>query len=291
MQKLIPFFIAVAAFIGALFLMRPEERLPLVVAARDLPAGHALVAADLEVRQIPASLAPEAALRDPAGLHGQTLRVARTAGDYLYPDNLGGEDLQLAADERALAIHVSDSAGLAGLLKPGDRVGLTVTFAGQTMAAEEDRQRTGAYAKTLAGGLRVLYISPDFAALDPAESAPPAGESGGFAANGAVRQRKTDGVVVLAVPVDLQVIPYDFLSYGVASESRPVNLIDLLPALDQSRDVALSLALEPKQPRAFTTSGVFLPDLVVAPGPSPTPTETPETPLAVHTPAPSQPLP
>lgn len=284
MKQWIPFFIAALAFSISLLLMRPETRVPVVVAAADLPAGHRLVEGDLAVRDVPVSLAPEDAMDATGSLTGQTLRVPRTAGDALYAAHLGSESLELAPGERAVALHVGDSSGLAGLLKPGDRVGITVTFAGQTLGAEEPA-RSGSYGKVLAGGLRVLYISPDFTALDPLEASPPPG--GGLAPAGAARQRQTEGVVVLAVPVEAQVIPYDFLAYGVASASRPVSLIDLLPALDQSRDVALSLSLEPDVAQAFTTSGVFLPDLVVAPGPSPTPDQTQVS--YATTPTPAQP--
>ncbi len=275
MKKILPIAIAGIVFFFALLLMRPEETVPVVVAAMDLPGGHILTETDLQVRQSPGSAVPTGAVSDPTSLIGKTLSMARVAGDLILPANLGGENLQLAADERAIAIHVSDSAGLAGLLKPGDRVGLTVTFGGQQFGGEEGK--TGAFAKNLANGLRVLYISPDFIALDPASSVP-ASSGGGFSGGGgATRQRKSDGVIVLAVPTGMQIVAYDFLSFNTESQTRTVSLVDLLPALDQSKEVALSLLLEPKDPAAFSTSGVFLPDLVIEPGP--TPTAGPGTPV------------
>ncbi len=72
--------------------------------------------------------------------------------------------------------------------------------------------------------------------------------------------------MVLAVPVDARVILYDFLLHNQESEARWVYLVDLLPALDASGEVSLSLVLEPKNPADFTTSGVFLPDLLVLDG-------------------------
>jgi len=278
MKKLIAAAAAIVVFVIALILMRPEGTVPLPVAAVGLPQGHRLTETDIQMKQLPKSAMPEGAIADPKQLIGQTLRVERSQGDFFYPTSLGGETLELNANERAIAIHVTDAAGLGGLLKPGDRVGVTVTFAGQTFQdgeSEDDDGRTGAYAKLLAGGLRVLYISPDFLALDPAPAAP-SGDA--LAPAGQTRTRKADGVVVLAVPTDLQVILYDFLAIGAESQTRQVNLIDLLPALDQSNDVALSLVLEPKEAAAVNTSGVFLPDLVVQPGPVPTATPEPLVP-------------
>lgn len=272
MKRFIPLLIAGVVFLFALAAMRPEKTTPVVVAASDLPAGHTITDADLTVQNFPKSLAPGGAFSDPAAVAGQTLRVDRNAGDVIYPTNLGGESLELAPDERAIAIEVQDSSGLAGLLEPGNHVGVT--------AVVFNAAQGGAYSKTVVGGLRVLYVSPEFEAVDPMVARPPADEdgksksglSGGLAAGS---NRKDSGVVVLAVPITARAVVYDFSAYGVPDETRLVYAIDLLPALDQASNVALSLFLEPDDPQSFVTSGLYLPDLVITPGPSPTPTETP----------------
>ena len=89
------------------------------------------------------------------------------------------------------------------------------------------------------------------------------------------RPRELEGTVVLAVPVDAITIGYDFSTFGVNSESRLVSLTDLLPALDLVDTVRLSLFLEPDAPVSFITSGLFLGDLVITPGPTPTVTPCP----------------
>jgi len=270
MKKIVPFFAAIVVFAIALFMMRPEPSASVIVAAERLPSGHTITEADLQVRSLPGSLVPQGALTNLADAVGKTLSMDRTVGDFIFANNLGGESLELAPDERAVAIHVTDSAGMAGLLKAGDTVGLTATFGGQSFSEEG---QTGSFAKNLAGGLRVLYISPEFKSIDPGVVAASNGSSGGFAASGSTpAQRSKEGVVVLAIPISMQTIAYDFTAYGSESETRQVYLIDLLPALDQSKEVALSLVLEPKNPTAYTSSGIFLPDLVIPPGPSPTPT-------------------
>jgi len=81
--------------------------------------------------------------------------------------------------------------------------------------------------------------------------------------------------VVLAMPITARVLSYDFTAFGVPNDTRLIYAVDLLPALDQAGNAKLSLYLEPQQPQAFISSGVYLPDLVRTPGPSPTPTETP----------------
>jgi pilus assembly protein CpaB len=277
MKRFLPLLIGLAIFGIALVMMKPEATIPILVAAADLPAGHTLVEADLNLIHIPESLAPSAknAFSDPAQILGQTLRVYRNTGDFLYPGNLGGEELSLAPNERAVAIQVADSAGLAGLLKPGDRVGITAILPGPTGSTT--------YGKFLIGGLRVLYITPSFQAEEPAAQYParqgdtaqegdtfsvPSGNTLGTA-------RAAEGTVVLAVPVTALLVGYDFSPFGAENATRMVYAADLLPALDQASNVLLSLVLEPKEAASFETSGVYLPDLILTPGPTPTPTATP----------------
>ena len=284
MKKLLPILVAGIVFVAALAFMRPEPTVPVPVAAADLPEGHIIVAADLQTRQMPNSAVPPATIIDSAALVGETIRLPRVAGDFFYASALGGEQLELAPNERAIAVHVTDSGGLSGLIKPGDYVGLTATLQGSlTILGEKDDQEktiSGAYSKYLTGGLRVLYISPDFIALDPAASSPAdSGASSAFSSSNS-RQRRTDGVVVVAVPVDAQVLAYDFLRFNSESEATWIYLVDLLPALDSSGDISISLLLEPRAPAAITTSGMFVPDLIRPlrfAAQSPTETPTPDT--------------
>lgn len=263
MKKIIPIVLAALVFVAAFFFLtaRKGKQVAVITAAWDLPAGHTLIADDVVPSEISAENAPAGAFSDPELLIGQTLRVDRTGGDLIVSSHLGGQKIVLAADERAIAVEVTDSAGLAGLLQAGDRVGLTAVM----MSSQ------GSYAKMITEGLRVLYISPEFRSLDPAAYEPdPEDEGSGFSGNAPSRVSK--GVVVLAVPVSDVVVAYDFASFGVDSESRTINVIDLLPALDHISNVSLSLFIQPDNSTYFTTSGVSVDGLVITPGPSPTPT-------------------
>ena len=286
MKRFLPLLIGAAVFFFALVMLQPEDTTSVVVATANLPAGHTITESDLTLQEYPKSMAPEGAFLETAPLVGQTLRVERRAGDVLYPENLGGEAIILAPDERAIAIHVTDSGGLAGLLKPGDRVGVTAVL--------PDMSGSGTFGKAVIGGLRVLYISPSFKAEEPQPQPVGTQESGLGANTGSLTQSRQDtGTVVLAVPVTARVVGYDFAAFGVPNDARLVYAVDLLPALDQAGNARLSLYLEPEQPVGFVSSGIYLPDLVRTPGPSPTPTETPvgyglE---GTSTPAPSAPAP
>jgi len=267
MKRFLPLLIGGVVFLFALVMMQPEATAPVVVAAANLPSGHTIVEADLTLQEYPKSMVPEGAFIEMTPLIGQTLSTDRHTGEVFYPENLGGEAIVLGADERAIAIRVTDSGGLAGLLKPGDHVGVTAVI--------PDASGNGTFGKAVIGGLRVLYISPSFKAEEP--QAEPAEDDGGGlgASTGSFAQARQDaGTVVLAVPVMARVVGYDFAAFGVPNDTRLVYAVDLLPALDQAGNAKLTLYLEPEQPMAFVSSGVYLPDLVRTPGPSPTPTAT-----------------
>jgi pilus assembly protein CpaB len=213
------------------------------------------------------------------------LRVFRAAGDVINPSHLGGEVIILAPDERAVAIHVTDATGLAGLIRPGDMVGVTAVM----------DSPDGSFAKTVASNLRILHISPEFKAsqgiVQAAESAISNNTFSGGTSLGSQRPRELEGTVILAIPVEAITIGYDFSTFGVNSESRLVSLTDLLPALDLVDSVRLSLFLEPVAPQSFITSGLFLPDLVITPGPTPTATACPGGECPLSTPTSATPIP
>jgi hypothetical protein len=77
------------------------------------------------------------------------------------------------------------------------------------------------------------------------------------------------------VPTDAQVLVYDFSTRLAQNKVIWVNAIELLAALDSSGSASLSLYMVPDGAQAFDTSGLFLPDLVITPGPTPTATELP----------------
>ncbi len=270
MKKFLPVLLAAFAFVVFLVLNRPEQTSAVVIAARDLPAGTTLSAADLTIRELPKNLAPEQAFADPAELIGQRLRVPRSAGDTFLPAHLGGEALELQPNERAVAVSVSDASGLAGLLKPGDQVGVTAILGSQQAI----------YSKATIEGVRVLWISPSFQRSEvPAPQATP--EPGGGLSLGssstvsssASSASSNKGIVILAVPTDLQTITYTWLGENVPPEQRKVSAIELLAAL-QTQGAQLSLYLLPENPATFQTGGLPLSSLVITPGPTITPTPT-----------------
>jgi len=268
-KKIIPALAAIVVAFIALSVLgsRESEKAEVVVAMSSFPAGHTLEEGDVALAEMPVNTLPDDALTDPKMATGETLKLARSSGDVIASRHLGGDTLELSQDERAVSIHVTDAAGLAGLVKPGDYVGVTAIL----------NQNEGAFAKVAAEGLKVLYVSPTFKALDPADLEPQAEEDqeDSFGGVNTVPERDEEGIIALAVPIQAEVLSYDFFAFGVDNETRLISLIELLHVLDQSAQVSLSLFMLPDDATSFRTSGLFLPDLVITPGPSPTPTPTP----------------
>lgn len=273
MKKLFPVLLSLIAFIVVLMILltvlKPPSTRTVVVAARSIAAGHILTAEDLTTAPMPADLVPLDAASDPAVITGQTVSIDRSRGDMILASHFGAV-VRLQPDERAIAVTVSDASGLAGLLRPGDFVGVVAVIRAMGVSAN------GTYAKSTLENLRVLYISPAFKALDPSEPAPTPDASGGTAGSAAAAQeRAREGTIVLAVPTALQSLVYEFKGLDTLEPvTRTVSAIELLALLDQS-EAQLSLYLMPRDPRPFRTGGLWMPDLIITPGLTPTPSATP----------------
>jgi Flp pilus assembly protein CpaB len=245
MRKWIPIAAAAAVFLFSLALLRPEPSRKVVVAAADLPAGWTIRPEDVALQEVPQRMVPADALANPDAAVGKTVRISRAKGDILRESVLGAP-VVLGPDERAIGVKVSDASGLAGTLQPGDRVGVVA------VVLESDR----AFAKVTVEGLRVLYVDPAFAASVP-EPPPAAAGSLSFSA---LRQRRGEGVVVLAVPTSP--MPVLFRGPDGAEERRMVSALELLAALSEAQNARLSLYAAPPEARPFATSGLSLEDIL-----------------------------
>lgn len=115
---------------------------PVLVAARDLPAGRSLEVADLARRAVPSAFVPRGAFRpeDIARATGKPLLVPLGAGEPLVLTQLlQRADPTLAArlrgGARAVTVPVDEVSSQAGLVRPGDHIDL--------MLAEERVQGNG----------------------------------------------------------------------------------------------------------------------------------------------------
>ncbi len=234
-----------------------------VVARRPIAVGARLAEADLELRQVRAADALPGALTAIADAAGQVVSVQRLPGDQIAAGMLGSQAVSaiaagLPADHRAVAVKVTRSSGLAGLLRPGDYVSLiAVIDPGQTFtAAPELNTLTGsttvtttaptgtpapatppaiapstAFARVTATGLKVLLVPQTFRYEEVTTT-----ESDGFARAQTSQVGQNESVIVLDVPATPVTLP------GLEGPLA-LSLPELVALLDAHARVYL--ALEP----------------------------------------------
>jgi len=267
--KFLPIIIAIGIFVGAVVLLQPAPSTAVIVAAYDLPAGRIIADGDIVLRSLPADAVPPDALTDTTLVIGQSIRIDRGQGDVIRESQLG-EVIQLQPNERAIAVQITDPSGMVGLLAPGMEVGVIATILEDSYDGS-----SGSFTKATIEGVRVIYLDPRFAAVSP-DVAVPEATSSALVAGVSTNDRAREGSVILAVPVEMQSLVYDYSTLHGVSETRKVNTLELLAGLGATDNATLTLYLMPNgDPLTFTSPGLWLPDLVRTPVPTATPTITP----------------
>jgi pilus assembly protein CpaB len=132
----------------------PAAAGPIVVAARDLPAGARLSGSDVRVIAWPADLRPPGAMSRPSQVIGRRLAGPIRAHEALTGTRLTGGDLTagLPPQLRAVPVELTSSA-MPDLVRVGDRIDLLVND-------QPDGDATPVpSAHVLAEGVRVLAVS------------------------------------------------------------------------------------------------------------------------------------
>lgn len=251
---------------------RARDVQPLVVAARSLAVGQRLTTSDVEIREMASSAVLPGAFATLEEVLGQTVAVPRAPGDQLTAATLGeGINSLVAAlppDWRAVGIEVDEAQGLAGLLRPGDTVGLVaylepqrtmVNVVGGTLpdtnalAVEDSPQ-----ARLALSGLQVLFVPQEFRYVEQAAT----GEQSSSGLAGAQRRDRT-GVVVLAAPATPVTMTIPLSLTGTTTETVRVTPVELLALLNDSGQAQIHLVLEPDNAQPAVALGVALDDLLL----------------------------
>jgi len=168
-----------------------------LVAKQDIPRGtlanDLMSSGAVEVTKMPLRYVPEGAISSMTGVTDRVLAVSVTKGEVLtsarfqYPSD-AGLAFNVPVGFVAVTIPVDEARGIAGLLKPGDRVALMITVTNQRRGGDQ----TG-YAVP---GAKVLAVGRSTGT--EAESSSSSGSSGG-ALSGSSSGSKTANTVTLAV--------------------------------------------------------------------------------------------
>lgn len=117
-----------AGLLSALLYYASAQRVPVVVASRDLDTSAPLADSDLRTRSFPADAVPAGALREIGEAVGRYLRSPIGAGQLIVATSLADDAAVFATGiepptgMRAIALPVSASNALGGALVPGLRV-------------------------------------------------------------------------------------------------------------------------------------------------------------------------
>lgn len=131
MKKSLLIILGLAALAGAftLALLSGFVQLrPVVVARVDLAAGTRLTAEIIEVQKRPRVAIPEGSLTSLEEAAGKVLTTSRVAGDVITAYVAGesgasaGIPSELAEGSVAIAVKIDQATGLAGIVRPGQRV-------------------------------------------------------------------------------------------------------------------------------------------------------------------------
>jgi len=179
-----------------------QKKAPVVVAARALEAGTKLSLADVEVVQVHAGAVLEGAFETVEDVTGLVITVQRMPGDQVTADMVGDAAQNALAqaldpNHRAVAIHVDQASGLAGLLRPGDTVSAIGIIDPSSLGGMGYQRATGAESKVMLTGLKVLFVPYEFRyrelnTEDSGNMMSPVMSSSGD---------REKGVIVLSVPV------------------------------------------------------------------------------------------
>jgi pilus assembly protein CpaB len=139
---------ALVGFINYQWMTRPSARaapanaaqamplLPVMVAARDLPAGARLIPESVRVARYLQESAPATTFRKPQDLEGRVLRNPVLSGEPLLDSDLapaevtvGGIQSRITPGKRAMAVRGNEVLGISGFVAPGDRIDVLVTMA------------------------------------------------------------------------------------------------------------------------------------------------------------------
>jgi pilus assembly protein CpaB len=107
---------------------------PLVVAARDLPAGTKLAPDMLRMQHYPENMLPAQHYPTANEIEGRILASGVSANEPLTPSRLAGEaaaggiSAVITHGKRAMAVKGNKVMGLAGLIRPGSMVDVLVTL-------------------------------------------------------------------------------------------------------------------------------------------------------------------
>lgn len=154
-------------------LLRQQELVDIVVAARPLEQGTTLTPEHVEVRRVPRTFFLDTMVSAPDTITGRVPRERILAGEPLRTERLAdpkagaGLNALIPKGQRALQVELRGAAAVAGFISPGDYVDILFTGASTARTADYlDALTPGKHTKTLLQSKLVLAIDSLLATED-----------------------------------------------------------------------------------------------------------------------------
>ena len=160
------------------FLASARRTAAVVVAAKPLAAGTRIQSGDVVVKRIPAAAVLPGAFSDVKDVLGRVVTAQRLPGDQITAGILGDRAISAIAaslppDHVAMAVAVKRAQGMAGLLRPGDRVSVIGVIdpsdlnalnpvGGMFASGETSAEQPSPAARIVLRGLKVLFVPQSF---------------------------------------------------------------------------------------------------------------------------------
>ena len=265
------------------------ETVQVVVAKVNLPPRTRIQESMLQIKELPADIVPEGAIKSFADVLNVQIKVSIFAGDILTIQKVFAEGDEgftgtIPADCRAVSISVNDITGVAGFAQPGDRVDLLLVEKGKYSATTN----------LLLQNVPLLSINQDTTGSAPVSEngVPKAAISNPSIATFALRPEETLklisavklGEIYLSLrPSKPQSAYVEPMEYTIESIDAPKPEVAPAPVIPSSAP-APQVPLEPPTPKIEIIAG----DQIVQ---SSTPTLPAGGPISSSAPKASQPLP
>lgn len=172
----------------------------IVVAAVDLSEGHAIVASDVRMADVPSATLPPGAYTVLDSVIGRVTRIPVFTTEALVPGRLApvgsgaGLEVKITPGKRAMAVRIDDVVGLSGLIQPNSRVDVLVTMKGDDNSGQQER------AKLFMSNMRVLSV-------------------------GSQIERASDGRPMQQTTAALEVTPAEAEQLAVATNQGKIQLV------------------------------------------------------------------
>jgi pilus assembly protein CpaB len=197
-----------------------------VVARQRIPAKTQITGQMIELKDIPAKYINERAAVDSQEVIGKTVKSDILPGEQVLRDRLAkdkeasdGLSFQLQPGKRAVTVAVNEVSGLAGLVRPGDRVDVLGTFDLQSATGQDKASITS-----------LLIQNVDVLSTD---------QSTGSPAGSSQDAKKTSAP---AHTITLSVTPEQAQPLVLCSEKGSIRLM-LRPATDQETTTLPSIRM------------------------------------------------